>query len=201
VLLLLIVFNRIGVKNLWFYIIPGVVMWYFIHHSGIHATIAGVLTAFTLPTTPDSGESPLEKLEHLLSHPVNFVIMPVFAIANTNITFESGMSQGLISNLGLGIVLGLCLGKPIGIFAMSWLSVKLKIARLPAKVGWVHVFGLGLLGGIGFTMSIFIALLSFDKPYLQEQAKFAILIASVLAGMAGFIFLSLYNKKNNKTVA
>ncbi len=199
ILLLLIIFNRAGIKNLWFYVVPGVVMWYFIHHSGIHATIAGVLTALTLPTTPDDTESPLEKLEHLLSNPVNFIIMPIFAIANTNITFEVGMSQGLISNMGLGIVLGLFLGKPIGIFTMSWLAVKLKLAKLPAKVGWIHVLGLGLLGGIGFTMSIFVALLSFDKPWLQSEAKFSVLVASILSGIVGYTFLSIYNKKKQRT--
>lgn len=198
VLLVLIILNRLKVKQLWAYIIPGAFLWYFIHHSGIHATIAGVLTAFTLPTTPDATESPLEKLEHLLSTPVNFIIMPLFAIANTNITFETGMSQGLLENLGMGILLGLFLGKPVGIFAMSWLSVKLGLGKLPAKVGWVHLLGLGMLGGIGFTMSIFISLLSLNKPWLQAEAKFAILVASVLSGMAGYIFLSLYNKKRKK---
>jgi len=190
-----IIFNKMGVKSLWAYLIPGIVMWYCIHHSGIHATIAGVLTALTLPTTPDATESPLEKLEHFLSTPVNFIIMPLFALANTNITFEGGMLQGLAGNLGLGIVLGLFLGKPVGIFAMSWLSVKLKIAQLPEGVQWPHVLGLGLLGGIGFTMSIFIALLSFTEVSLQAEAKFAILIASILAGCTGYIFLHLYNKK------
>lgn len=201
IFLFLIGLNRFGVKKIWAYLIPGAFMWYFIHHSGIHATIAGVLTAFTLPTTPDAVESPLEKLEHILGNPVNFIIMPIFAIANTNITFEPGMSQGLVSNLGLGIVLGLFLGKPIGIFAMSWLSVKLKLAKLPANVGWVHLFGAGLLGGIGFTMSIFIALLSLDKPMLQAEAKFAILVASIFAGISGYIFLSVYNKKKRATSA
>lgn len=199
VFILLIVFNRMGIKNLFFYIIPGIVMWYLIHHSGIHATIAGVLTAFTLPTTPDAVESPLEKLEHMLAKPVNFLIMPIFAIANTNITFESGMVEGLSSNLGLGIILGLFLGKPIGIFLMSWLSVKLKVAQLPAETNWTHVLGLGLLGGIGFTMSIFIALLSFKNPVYQVEAKFAILIASVISGVCGYLLLSLYNKKMKKT--
>ncbi|KGO92845.1 Na+/H+ antiporter NhaA [Flavobacterium subsaxonicum] len=190
-----IIFNKMGVKSLWAYLLPGIIMWYCIHHSGIHATIAGVLTALTLPTTPDATESPLEKLEHFLSRPVNFIIMPLFALANTNITFEDGMLQGLTGNLGLGIVLGLFLGKPVGIFAMSWLSVKLKIAQLPEGVKWPHVLGLGLLGGIGFTMSIFIALLSFTEVSLQAEAKFAILIASILAGCAGYVFLHLYNKK------
>jgi NhaA family Na+:H+ antiporter len=190
-----IAFNRMGFKNIWFYIIPGIVMWYFIHHSGIHATIAGVLTALTLPTTEDDTESPLEKLEHALSNPVNYIIMPIFAIANTNITFESGMVQGLAGNVSLGIIMGLFLGKPIGIFLMSWLSVKLKVAELPAETNWLHVAGLGLLGGIGFTMSIFIALLSFDEPSMQLEAKFAVLIASVLSGVAGYGVLSFYNKK------
>lgn len=192
---LLIAFNRFGIKNIFFYILPGIVMWYLIHHSGIHATIAGVLTALTLPTTNDSNESPLEKLEHALSRPVNFIIMPIFAIANTNITFEGGMVEGLFSNLGMGILIGLFLGKPIGIFVMSWLSVKLKIAQLPAETNWIHVLGLGLLGGIGFTMSIFIALLSFSEPALQTEAKFAVLVASVISGIAGFTLLSTYNKK------
>jgi NhaA family Na+:H+ antiporter len=185
-----IAFNRMGFKNIFFYIIPGMVMWYFIHHSGIHATIAGVLTALTLPTTADDTESPLEKLEHALAKPVNYLIMPIFAIANTNITFESGMVSGLTSNVGLGILLGLFLGKPIGICLMSWLSVKLKVAQLPEHTNWKHVAGLGLLGGIGFTMSIFIALLSFSEPLLQTAAKFAVLVASVASGVAGYLMLS-----------
>lgn len=190
-----IALNRFGVKNIFAYLIPGVVMWYFIHHSGIHATIAGVLTALTLPTTEDETESPLEKLEHALAKPVNFLIMPVFAIANTNITFQDGIIDGLSGSLGLGIVLGLFIGKPVGIFLMSWLSVKLKVSQLPEETTWLHVLGLGLLGGIGFTMSIFIALLSFRQPELQAEAKFAILIASVISGVSGFLLLSAYNKR------
>lgn len=195
-----ILFNRLGFKNIFFYIVPGIIMWYFIHHSGIHATIAGVLTALTLPTTADAVESPLEKLEHALTKPVNFLIMPLFAIANTNITFESGMVSGLAGNLGLGIVLGLFIGKPIGIFAMSWLSVKLNLAQLPVRTNWRHVLGLGLLGGIGFTMSIFIALLSFEDIALQTEAKFAVLIASLLSGVAGYFLLYRHNKKALKKV-
>ncbi|QNF32622.1 Na+/H+ antiporter NhaA [Adhaeribacter swui] len=186
---LLLLFNRLGVKNLLFYLIPGLFMWYFVHHSGVHATIAGVLTALTLPTTPDATESPLEKLEHALAKPVNFVIMPLFALANTNIRFEAGMVEGLSSSLGLGIVLGLVLGKPLGITFLSWLSVKLGISALPPDIKWVQLLGAGLLAGIGFTMSIFVALLSFDAPELQAEAKFSILIASLIAGVSGYLFL------------
>jgi len=198
IFVLLMIFNRLGVKNLFFYLLPGAVMWYFIHHSGIHATIAGVLTALTLPTNEEETDSPLEKLEHALARPVNFIIMPVFALANTNIAFESEMLQGLTGNLGLGIILGLFLGKPIGIFVMSWFSVKIRAADLPAQTTWTHVLGLGLLGGIGFTMSIFIALLSFKEQAYQNEAKFAILTASILAGVSGFMLLSWYNKKKRE---
>lgn len=196
---LLIVFNRMGVKNIWLYLLPGVVIWYFIHHSGIHATIAGVLTALTLPTTPDEKESPLEKLEHALVKPVNFLIMPIFALANTNITFEASMLDGLTSTLGLGIIFGLLVGKPIGIVFFSWLSVKLGISSLPTGTKWLQFVGLGLLAGIGFTMSIFIALLSFSDPDFQTQAKFAILVASVIAGISGYLFLGRMGAKNELT--
>lgn len=189
-----IALNRFGVKNIFAYLLPGAMMWYFIHHSGIHATIAGVLTALTLPTTEDDTESPLEKLEHTLAKPVNFLIMPLFAIANTNITFQHGMIDGLTGSLGLGIVLGLFLGKPVGIFLMSWLSVKLKVAQLPEQTSWTHVLGLGLLGGIGFTMSIFIALLSFTQTEIQAEAKFAILVASILSGVIGYTLLKISTK-------
>lgn len=195
ILALLIVFNRLGFTKIWMYVLPGIAMWYFIHHSGVHATIAGVLTALTLPTTPGSDESALEKLEHMLTRPVNFIIMPIFAIANTNITFESGMVEGLVSNLGFGIIFGLFLGKPIGIFLMSYLSVKFKIAQLPENTNWTHVLGLGLLGGIGFTMSIFIALLSFNVVAYQTEAKFAVLVASILSGVCGFLLLKMSSKK------
>ena len=195
ILIALIALNRFGVKKLIYYIIPGIILWYFVHHSGIHATIAGVLIALTIPTNTVIEESPLEKLEHLLVRPVNFLIMPIFALANTNIRFENKMIDGLSSPLGLGIICGLALGKPIGVSLFSWLSVKLGIAKLPNKVNWRHIFGLGLLAGIGFTMSVFIALLSFSTIEYQIQAKFAILVSSVLAGISGYVFLSSLNHK------
>lgn len=198
ILALLVVFNRFRLKSLWFYLIPGVFIWYFIHHSGVHATIAGVLTAFTLPTTKGRVESPLEKLEHSLTFPVNFLIMPIFALANTNISF-AGASVGMIgTNLSLGIILGLVIGKPIGITLFSWLSVKAKLSSLPAKAGWRHIVGLGMLGGIGFTMSIFIALLSFDDIAHRDESKIAILIASTVSGFAGFLLLQSLRKKSIK---
>ena len=201
ILALLISLNRFGVRNLVFYIIPGVFLWYFIHHSGIHATIAGVLLALTIPTNPVRETSPLESLEHAIVKPVNFLIMPIFALANTNIRFESAMIEGLYSPLGMGIILGLVLGKPVGITLFSWLSVKLGFSSLPSKAGWRHIIGLGLLAGIGFTMSIFIALLSFSEPLFQVEAKFSILVSSLIAGVSGYVFLSLLNSKRKKALA
>ena len=189
VLALLLVFNFFKIKPLYFYLIPGVFLWYFIHHSGIHATIAGVLLALTIPTNSDNTESPLEKLEHLLNGPVNYFIMPIFALANTNITFQKEMLSGLVSPLGLGIVTGLFAGKTIGVTLFSWLAVKLKLGTLPSQAGWKHIIGLGMLAGIGFTMSIFISLLSFSDEMHVTEAKFAILCASVIAGLIGFVFL------------
>jgi NhaA family Na+:H+ antiporter len=194
-LALLVVFNKAGVKHLAFYIIPGLFIWYFIHHSGIHATIAGVLVAFTLPTNADNKTSPLEKLEHGLLKPVNFLIMPLFALANTNITIHSSMFTELGSPLSLGIIAGLFIGKPVGILLSSWLAVKTGIARLPEAAGWKHIMGVGIIGGIGFTMSIFIALLSFPgQEQLQTVAKFSVLVTSITAGIVGYIWLKRTGK-------
>lgn len=193
--ILQLAFNKFGVKNIILYLIPGVFMWYFIHHSGIHATIAGVLTAMTLPTTPDDKESPLEKLEHILAKPVNFIIIPIFAFVNTAIVLHSEMIGGLTSSMGLGIILGLILGKSIGILLTCWLCVKIKIANLPEGASWNHMFGVGLLGGIGFTMSIFVAMLSFKDPLYIEEAKLAVLLASLTAGLLGYFYLAILSKK------
>ena len=190
IFLFLIVLNKLGVKAIWAYLIPGLFIWYFVHHSGIHATIAGVLVAMTLPTTPDAEESPLEKLEHLLTKPVNFIIIPLFAFANTLIPIHGEMIGGLTSKLGIGIILGLIAGKSIGIFLICFIAKKLKIAQLPEGAGWKQIFGVGLLGGIGFTMSIFISILSFNDNMLIEEAKFAVLIASLCAGLLGYVVLS-----------
>lgn len=186
---LLLALNYFKVKTLWFYLIPGLFLWYFVHHSGIHATIAGVLLAFTIPTNDTDVESPLEKLEHFLTVPVNFLIMPIFALANTNITFQREMVAGLVSPLGLGIVFGLFLGKTVGVTLLSWFAVKIKLAKLPSGANWKHVIGVGMLAGIGFTMSIFISLLSFSNADHVLEAKFAILFTSIIAGISGFVYL------------
>lgn len=197
---ILIGFNFFKFKKHIFYIIPGLFLWYFMHHSGIHATIAGVLLAFTIPTNISTTEiSPLEKLEQQLHLPVNFLIMPIFALANTNITFKEGMVDGLFTNLGFGIILGLFLGKVIGINLFSWIFIKLKISSLPDNSSWNQMIGAGLLAGIGFTMSIFIALLSFrGQPEIQDAAKFAILVASVISGFAGYSLLRYVSKKQKQ---
>lgn len=199
ILILLVIFNRVGVRSLWFYLIPGLFIWYFIHHSGIHATVAGVLTAMTIPMKVKGTEaSPLLSLEHTLGTPVNFLIVPLFALANTNIRFDSAMLEGLISPVGLGIILGLLIGKPVGILLLSKLAIWLNIAQLPDKANWMHILGLGLLAGVGFTMAIFIALLSFTDTTLIAEAKLAILVASVISGVLGYLLLLNTNKSNVK---
>jgi NhaA family Na+:H+ antiporter len=195
----LLLLNKLKVKNLAAYLIPGLFIWYFVHHSGVHATIAGVLTAFAIPTTPDATESPLEKLEHILVNPVNFMIMPIFALANTNIHFEPVMLLGLTTVLGMGIIAGLVIGKPLGITIFSWIAVKLGIAKMPKHATWMHIIGVGMLGGIGFTMSIFIALLSFSGMELVlAEAKFSILIASIVSGVLGYLWLGEVDKRNKR---
>jgi len=189
-LTILVIMNRLNILNPYLYLIPGVFIWYFIHHSGIHATVAGVLVAMTIPTNDTAIESPLERLEHALVKPVNFLIIPIFAFANTNITIQSEMIHGLIAPLGLGISLGLLLGKPLGIFLMAFICSKLKISSLPEGSNLKHIIGIGLLAGIGFTMSIFISILSYE-------AKLSILISSVLAGLIGYFLLKSFGNKRS----
>lgn len=199
VMLVLMLLNFLKVKKHIFYLIPGIFLWYFMHHSGIHATIAGVLLAFTIPTNDSNTEiSPLEKLEELLHTPVNYFIMPLFALANTNIKFHSGMVDGLFTNFGYGIILGLVLGKVIGINLFSFIAIKLKLSDLPNNSQWSQMLGAGLLAGIGFTMSIFIALLSYKgNVEIQDEAKFAILVASAISGFLGYFLLKLISKKTH----
>jgi NhaA family Na+:H+ antiporter len=186
-----LLFNRFNVRYLAAYLIPGLFMWYFIHHTGIHATVAGVLTALTIPHNVKLDISPLKKIIHLLENPVNFLIVPLFALANSNINIMESLSGGHIINpLSAGILFGLVLGKPIGITLFSWLAVKLKLSKLADSVTWAQVWGIGQLAGIGFTMSIFMALLSFTDAGLQNQAKFTILITSLLAATLGYVLLT-----------
>lgn len=201
ILVILSFLNYAKVKSLWFYIPLGIILWYFTYKSGIHATIAGVLFAFTIPTNATRKISPLEFLEHALNKPVSFIIMPIFALSNTDITFNQEAFEGLISPAGLGIMMGLTLGKPIGITLLSWISVKSKLTKLPKNITWSHIIGAGFLGGIGFTMSIFISLLSFSNSVeTQTIAKIAILLASVSAGIIGSIILRRQKKVEEKDV-
>ncbi|WP_312338205.1 Na+/H+ antiporter NhaA [Sphingobacterium sp.] len=198
-LVILIVMNRMNIQNPYLYLIPGVFVWYFIHHSGIHATIAGVLVAMTIPTNDTDIESPLERLEHALVKPVNFLIIPLFAFANTNITLESSMIQGLVAPLGLGVGLGLLFGKPLGILTMTLICSKLGISSLPEGSSFKHIFGVGLLAGIGFTMSIFISILSFGDPLHINEAKLSILLTSMLSGIFGYFVLHIFGRNRNNS--
>ncbi|MGQ0542762.1 MAG: Na+/H+ antiporter NhaA [Blastocatellia bacterium] len=191
---LLIVINRFQVMSVMPYIIGGLLMWFFMFKSGVHATIAGVLLAFTIPFAhkTEGKDAPSEKLEHFLHKPVAFIILPIFALANTGIVIGGGWASELASANSLGILLGLTMGKPIGITLISFAVVSLSICRLPLDLNWKHVFGAGFLGGIGFTMSIFITNLAFaGQSETINASKMAILLASLSAGTAGFVWLKL----------
>ena len=196
VLTALLVLNRVlGVARLAPYLLGGALMWFLMFKSGVHATIAGVLLAFAIPYSAkqDDVESPSHRLEDLLHKPVAFAILPTFALANTGVVIPLDWSQQLASSNSLGILLGLTLGKPIGIFTLTFAAVMLGLCRLPADLSWRHVIGAGLLGGIGFTMSIFITNLAFNGEHaLINASKLAVLLASVLAGATGFFWLKSF---------
>ena len=185
----LFVLNRMKITNLIPYLIGGVAMWYFMLNSGVHATITGVILAFVIPFGDGGEKSTSYKLQHFLHKPVAFIILPLFAIANTCITIQSDWHEGLNHPNTLGIILGLVVGKPLGIILFSFIGVTMGICSLPKSLKWSHILGAGMLGGIGFTMSIFITILAFQDPETIIFSKIAILIASVLAGIFGFVYL------------
>jgi Na+:H+ antiporter, NhaA family len=186
----LIAMNRLRVANLSVYVIGGMVMWFFMLKSGVHATITGVFLAFAIPFGKGDKTSPSYRMQHLLDGPVPFFILPVFALANTAVLFSPGWYWSFIDGNTAGIMAGLVIGKPLGILIFSLAAVRIGLCSLPVNVTWLHIAGIGILGGIGFTMSIFIANLAFMDPALIQSSKVAILSASTIAGAVGLIFLS-----------
>jgi len=187
----LFILNRLKVYNLIPYLIGGAVMWYFLLNSGVHATITGVILAFAIPFGDGGEKSPSFILQHILHKPVAFFILPLFAIANTCLSIGPDWHSSLTESNSIGIMAGLILGKPLGIWMFSFAGVGLGLCALPNDLKWKNIIGAGFLGGIGFTMSIFITLLAFDKAEIIDNSKIAILIASLIAGAIGFITLKL----------
>ena len=201
-LLVLIGFNLIGIRRLWPYLLVGVILWSFVHASGVHATIAGVALAFTIPMAltskgqqetvfaleRESGgvTAPGLRLEHALHNFSAFVVMPLFAFANAGVKIDLSLQH---AEIGFGILAGLVFGKPLGIMMFALIAVKTGIARLPQAVNWRSLLGYGFLAGIGFTMSLFIAMLAFDDPASVNAAKRGIIAGSLLAGVAGAVML------------
>ena len=191
----LLILNRLKVHSLIPYLIGGVVMWYFMLHSGVHATITGVLLAFAIPFGDGEEKSPSYILQHFLHKPVAFIIMPIFALANTAIIIGSDFNTIVSQNYSIGIALGLIIGKPLGIITTLFIAIKLKLCQLPNELNWKSILGVGFLAGIGFTMSIFITLLAFEDETIINNSKFIILLSSLIAGAIGFIALKLSLKE------
>lgn len=196
---IMLVMNRMKVYVLWPYLILGVVMWYFMLNSGVHATITGVLLAFAIPFQNGEEHSISYKLQHFLHKPVAFVILPIFALANTCILIEDNWIEGMETTNSLGIFLGLVFGKPIGITLFTLASIMIGLCALPSGVKIKHVIGVGFLGGIGFTMSIFVTLLAFDDAYIISESKITILLSSLVAALIGLGWLYLALRKKKKT--
>jgi NhaA family Na+:H+ antiporter len=188
-MLVLFILNRMKIKSLIPYLIGGVIMWWFMLHSGIHATVTGVLLAFVIPFGNGDKKSTSYILQHFLHKPVGFLILPLFALANTAIVISSNIAETVTQHYSIGIALGLIVGKPLGIYLFSLLAVSLGVCKLPPDLKWKTIIGVGFLGGIGFTMSIFITLLAFDDKTIISNAKFVILLSSLIAGVIGFFFL------------
>jgi NhaA family Na+:H+ antiporter len=197
VTIFLIVLNKLKIKNIIAYLLFGSVLWYYIHLSGIHATIAGVLLAFTIPLTTTNDYSPLQVLEHILHKPVNYIVMPLFALANTCLLISFKDTPNIQLPILFGIGGGLLIGKPLGIYIFSKITVALGWAELPEGSTGLMIIGVGILGGIGFSMSIFMTNLAFpESESLRTLSKFYILVASLLAGLFGYIWLSFQKKTN-----
>lgn len=191
--------NRLGVAKLLPYLIGAAVLWFFVLNSGVHATVAGVVAALMIPlkpakAKPDDMSSPLHILEHALAKPVAFFIVPVFGFANAGISF-AGMSPSIIfDTLPLGIMLGLFVGKQIGVFGAAWIAIKSGLAQKPMGASWAQLYGVAVLCGIGFTMSIFIGLLSFPSELLQAETKIGVLTGSALSAICGYVLLRMLAK-------
>ena len=189
---IMIIMNRVKFYKIWVYLILGCVMWFCMYRSGIHPTITGVLLAFAIPFGSGDEKSPSYILQHRLHKIVAFFILPLFALANTAILFPSSFTDTVINSNSYGIILGLLFGKPLGIFIFSIFGVALGLCSIPKEISKKHLIGVGLLAGIGFTMSIFITLLAFSDDISVVSSKISILIASVLAGTLGFLWLYLH---------
>ena len=198
----LIIFNRMGVKALWPYLVLGAVLWVLVFSSGVHATLAGVILALCIPLkltpgTPEAthAESPLHKLEHHLHKPVAFAIVPIFGFANAGVSF-SGVSMSIITEpLTMGVAAGLLLGKLVGVLGVVAVLVNLKLAELPAQASWGQMAGVALLCGIGFTMSLFIGLLAFNDPDVQDHVKIGIILGSLTSGLIGAALLMAFGRR------
>lgn len=202
--LLLLALNHFRVMSLIPYLAGGALMWFLMLKSGVHATIAGVMLAFAIPFSAqtDDEESPSHKLELFLNKPVAFIILPIFALANTGIIVGADWMQSMTSINNVGIAAGLILGKPLGVTVFCAAAVAFGICRLPPDLNWRHIIGAGILGGIGFTMSIFIANLAFvENAETQNASKMAILLASLTAGMLGFLWLKILGKPGERSPA
>ncbi|MBL7741639.1 MAG: Na+/H+ antiporter NhaA [Chitinophagaceae bacterium] len=191
----LLLMGKLKVYHLAFYIIPGIVMWYCMLKSGVHATITGVLLAFAIPFGKNDETSPSYRLQHFLHKPVAFFILPVFALANTGLVLSDGWVNELATPNSLGIIAGLFIGKPLGIVLFCFLLVKLRLGNKPVELTWGHLLGAGILAGIGFTMSIFIANLAFTDDGLIRFSKVAVLAGSVLSTIIGLTVLYVASKK------
>jgi len=189
IIALLVVANRHGIRNIFFYLIVGGFLWYFIHQSGVHGTITGVVLAFLVPFGKGDTSSPSYKLQHGLHYLVAFLVLPLFALANTCVTISGNWYTSLLHPNSLGIMTGLVAGKLIGITLFSFVAVRINLCTLPAGVNWKQIVSVSVLGGIGFTMSIFITMLAFQDVSLVEQSKIAILMASFISGTTGYLSL------------
>lgn len=191
----LLILNKLKVYTLLPYLIGGAAMWYFMLHSGVHATISGVLLALAIPFGDGSEQSPSYVLQHFLHKPVAFFILPLFAIANTCILLGDGWQSGLAQPNSLGIITGLVLGKPLGIALFSFIGVSTGICVLPKELSWKNIISVGCLAGIGFTMSIFITVLAYKDVELINATKMAILVGSLLSGLLGYSLLKVTLRK------
>jgi NhaA family Na+:H+ antiporter len=185
----LLILNRMKVYQLWIYLVAGVFMWYFMLNSGVHATITGVLLAFAIPFQDGSENTISYKLQHFLHKPVVYIILPLFALCNTAIIIGPDWVHNFTEHYSLGIIFGLIIGKPLGIIIFSYIVIKFGLAKIPRDLNLKKLLGAGFLGGIGFTMSIFISLLAFEDAEIINNAKFMILVASTLSGIIGFLWL------------